>query len=46
MLHEVFPMHDLELDPSVSQCPISKISGKAEGVPDDQQGTSGLKRVL
>jgi hypothetical protein len=40
MLHEVFPTHDLELDPGLSQCPISEMGEETEGVYEDRQGTS------
>jgi len=40
MLHEVFPTHDLEQDPGLSQCPISEMGDETEGVYEDRQGTS------
>ncbi|XP_062174596.1 uncharacterized protein LOC133879844 [Alnus glutinosa] len=40
MLHEVFPTHDLEQDPGLSQCPISEMGDETEGVYEDRQGAS------
>jgi hypothetical protein len=39
-LHEVFPTHDLGLDPGLSQCPISEMGEETEGVYEDRQDTS------